>query len=378
MPKLIALRVAVFLLALAIGDALLWLVAPVPLADRRTAFRQSLPGLRSEVVYTTFAGGFRSLTLQSLAKPAGSLRVLCIGASTTDQATQQVEDTWCAQLEQQLKARRPEWRQAFHTLSHGRGGRRTLDTLAWLAPQLDAIRPDIVVTLNGINDLAWAGGAGYAVRDIDGALAEEARRQRRSVGGGLRYCLAISQICRRVNAAWAGLGVGRGLGTASRIEWHSANLDRLRADYRALPAVDGVVRDPDPIAEHQAASARLVDLLAERNVALIVLGQPVLWRTGITPAEVERLWFPVNTPGGFVRPPGRWLHAEMQRYNAVQRQEAARRGAAYVDLDALVAKDLAHYFDDCHFTDKGSAAVAEAVLPHLERAITARLSARKP
>jgi hypothetical protein len=47
--------------------------------------------------------------------------------------------------------------------------------------------------------------------------------------------------------------------------------------------------------------------------------------------------------------------------------EAENVGFEYIDLDASMPKTLDYYFDDCHFTDKGSARVAAAVLPTLLR-----------
>ena len=60
----------------------------------------------------------------------------------------------------------------------------------------------------------------------------------------------------------------------------------------------------------------------------------------------------------------------MARFNAAQREIALRHGARFVDLDALVPKDLDHFFDDCHFTDRGSRRVADEIFPTLrERAL---------
>lgn len=53
----------------------------------------------------------------------------------------------------------------------------------------------------------------------------------------------------------------------------------------------------------------------------------------------------------------------MRATNDMQRELAARAHVAFVDLDPLIPKDLDHFFDDCHFTDRGSTTVAEALLP---------------
>ena len=133
--------------------------------------------------------------------------------------------------------------------------------------------------------------------------------------------------------------------------------------YRAYPAVNEVPRDPDPIEEFEAATQHLLRLLRDRGVEVIVLGQPTIWKPDLSRDELDALWFPVNTANGYVRPSGSWLIAEMRRYNEVQRKLAKQYGMTFVDLDTKIPKDLEHYFDDCHFTDKGSRAVADLVRP---------------
>jgi hypothetical protein len=123
------------------------------------------------------------------------------------------------------------------------------------------------------------------------------------------------------------------------------------------------VRDPDPIDEFSHAMDALLGVLKEMQVAVIVLGQPVLWKDSMSAKEVDSLWFSVDTPDGKVRASGSWLEREMQRYNRVQEQLALHHGATYIDLDTQIPKTLEYYFDDCHFTDLGSIKAASAIFP---------------
>jgi hypothetical protein len=361
-------------------DALLWLVALTFPADNTLYLRQDLPGLKPEIKYTDIGYGMRSLSLSNLNKPSGSIRALCLGASTTQQSTQNVEDTWCAMAEHQLKSEHPHLNGVFHTLSYGAGGDRAIDTLLWLNENFDAIQPDVVITLLGINDLTWNGGPGYTLPDVDAALAKAvakspertlAAKPRKGTMNRLKeLCMSVSQLCRRVKLAWDNLRKSRNLEDGEQIEWHSKNMPRLRAKRRALPAVNEVVRDPDPIEEFEAATQRLLKFLRDRGVQVIVLGQPTIWKPNLSRGESEALWFRVNTANGHVRPSGSWLLEEMRRYNDVQRKLADQHEMTFVDLDSKIPKDLEHYFDDCHYTDRGSQAVAGLVLPSLERVIT--------
>ena len=76
MLKLAAGQLAVFAGLLAVVDAVLWLVAPISFTQQQVRFSQDIPGSKPRITFTSFASGFRSLTLTDLRKPAGSMRVL--------------------------------------------------------------------------------------------------------------------------------------------------------------------------------------------------------------------------------------------------------------------------------------------------------------
>ena len=112
--RLIAVQLLILLLLLILGDLLLHAFLPVDnFAPAQTRIVQSIEGVKRETTYSEFRGGFRALTLRSLVKPAGSTRILCLGASTTQQSNQATEDTWCAILETLLKTK-ISWRRFIH------------------------------------------------------------------------------------------------------------------------------------------------------------------------------------------------------------------------------------------------------------------------
>jgi hypothetical protein len=51
----------------------------------------------------------------------------------------------------------------------------------------------------------------------------------------------------------------------------------------------------------------------------------------------------------------------MAQFNGAAKAVAAQRGAAFVDLDAAVPRDLDHFHDDVHLTRAGNERVADAV-----------------
>jgi lysophospholipase L1-like esterase len=355
-------------LSLGAAEMVLRLLAPVPLEGSsqpagpalRVTIKQDLPGLKPRVHYERNDYGLRTTAHIPGPKPAGVTRILCLGASTTDQATQNVEDTWCSRLGVGLDRKLGAQVQRFEAAGYGRGGYRAIDLLAWVEDSLEAVQPDVVVVLVGINDLAFMGGPGYIYRGLDLSLAASRRARGPKPPGkpsiARRLCPTSLQLCRR-------LILLKRRFTANPLEWHGTNLTKRRREYRRLPAVTELRRDPDPAVEFHDAVDSLVGTLQSRGIKTVLLGQPTLWSPDPTQEEEAVLWFGVETPKGKVRPSGRWLAQEMARYNSILEGVAVRREVSYLNLEARIPRTLDYFIDDCHFTDLGSERISDAILP---------------
>ena len=82
-------------------EALLWLFLQAP-GDYRVKFKQNLPGLKKEIVYSRNHYDFRALSMKNEKKDPRTIRIFCIGASTTMQDNQNTVETWSGILEQRL------------------------------------------------------------------------------------------------------------------------------------------------------------------------------------------------------------------------------------------------------------------------------------
>ncbi|HEX9729025.1 MAG TPA: SGNH/GDSL hydrolase family protein [Gemmatimonadales bacterium] len=363
--NLLAVTVAT-VASLLLADLALWIVAPAPY---RSVVQVHSRGPDAEpVVYERNAYGFRSMSMRTRRKPDNTVRVVVIGASTTDEAVRNTRDTWAGMLEARLRNRFAGVT-SVEVAAFGRGGLTVLDNLLWARTELEQFEPDVVVTLLGINDLAWHGGPAYDYRGIP-----EVGATRASPGLGARVkhsCQLVSQLCRRIRLLRVRLVTDAALREGRAIPWDRENFPRLREEYRALPPIDSLARDPDPFVEFSDGIEALLELLRKRlDVETVVMGQPVLWQAGIPPEQRDVLWFSVATPGGPVRPSPGWLEAEMARYNARQEAVSARFGAAYINLGAMIPQTLEYFYDDCHFTRAGDELVAAAVAPVVESMIS--------
>jgi hypothetical protein len=340
--------------------------------------KQDLPGLQPEILYERDALGLRRLTLNPNHKPAGTIRILCAGASTTDQPTQDTANTWCGLLQLKLTERFSNRGVSIETATLAQGGWRVPDLIARMNDQIGILQPDIVIVLMGINDLAFNGGPGYLYTGLSDRLAAIGHRDSSLKSGFWGQCEAVSYLCQRLNLARKVLHEWRLRRAAQVLEWHSQNLPALRREYQQYRSVDEPKREPDPLREFEDGMEHLLGLLDSQGIDAIVLGQPVLWKENMSEAERAALWFYVETPDGRVRPSGRWLIREMDQFNTAQQAIARRHGARYVDLDTRMPKNLDNFFDDCHFTDLGSRRIMSEILSEVVQGVEARLSARLP
>jgi lysophospholipase L1-like esterase len=365
------LRKVAFSAALTVAglEAALWLLHPLSVfpEEWRCDYTQDLPGLKRKVTYERNMFGFRSVSgarARSAKKPPGAVRIICLGASTTDLPTQNAEDTWWGILEKRLNDEfRPEGRRV-EVWARGRGGETAADALRWARHDLRSYAPDIVVLLQGVNDLCWHGGRGYTGAPEPG----DAARPRKEWGGYPKWklCLRqVSQIYRHASALRQRWRVREAIREGAAVEWHSGALPLLRQEHLQRPFRETLARDPDPIHEFGGRIQDLLTHLRASGVRCVVCEQPVLWSADLPEETRKCLWMPVATPSGFVRASPGWLAGEMAKYNRMQEAAALRSGARFVELASRLPRTPEMFFDDCHYTDLGNRRMAEAIFPAL-------------
>ena len=366
--KILFVQFMIFIVLVMVSDIILWMFFPISINTEscERLVTQNLPGLKNNIVYKCGKYGLRSLSTIDYVKPDNMIRVLCVGASTTDQATQETQDTWSGILETRLHEHYGDLDLKIQTMAFGKGAIRASDNAFWIKETFDNIEPDIVITLLGINDLAWNGGENYEYSSIEDIFS---RKVEKSDGRIEHICKKYSQIYRRIISMKRNLRIKKRLKKGESVEWHSSKLPNLRNKYQNYPYIEDLIRDPDPINEFSDAINWMITFLKKRKVRMILLGQPVLWKESFDPDEFNSLWFPIITSTGPVRPSGAWLKKEMNRYNSVQQSIASQSSINYINLDGKIPKTIGYYFDDCHYTDLGSKALADNILPVLVHTI---------
>ena len=373
-------------LSLAAAEAALRFIIPAP-----KVYRLLLPGTRIIEPDARYVHGIsgparyivnqHGIRGREFGPDSAEYRVLLVGSSTTENAMLDEEENWGVILEREL-GRTRDGRKVW-VGNVGRSGHTSRDhavAIKYLLPQYPRI--DLILTLTGGNDLTAALRQGSQYRS-PAPLSDpktEALQVRNAFAlspGGFRELIAtefdvqsapwyrntrLFQMAKRARTGMYARQVVRGIGGATLAQWR---LNRQSASK--------IVTEP-PALERPLADFRsnLEAVLAEaraRNVEIILLTQPVLWRNNMPPAEEKLLW--LGGTGGFMNEPGHEYYAvpvlaqAQARYNAELMSVCRERGRPCLDLASVIPSDTVMFYDDVHFTEAGAAAVGRAIATHL-------------
>lgn len=284
--------------------------------------------------------------------PQDHYRILCVGGSTTECCYQADCCSWPRRLAERLE----QVGQRVWVGNAGRGDLTTRDHLTLLMNLPEAERVDCWVVLCGIND---------AAEHLDGITPCSAEQSwtktfqyRRPGGSGPLLRPLYRNLC-TVSHLGDGFEQVRQLALQQ-----SESLDEPTTEFVERPLFlndlsELEVRSEDELSElldgYQQNLERLVALARQRGKRLVLLTQPIcpdhlrqlLAGTAEEPADAARC--------------AEQLASLVDAYNQRMRQVCRQQRVELVDLAALLPDDPVEFQDDRHFSDTGSAHVAQTL-----------------
>ena len=296
-------------------------------------------------------------------------RILCMGGSTTEGLANDQSRVWTALLERKLGTM-PDGRRVW-VGNIGKSGWSSRHHLLQAQHLLDVYDPDWVVVLAGVNDLASRLKQGD---DYDPRYTEKLENHAELV----RQSFAVSPG--RFPSEWAGdpwfkttrvwllcrLLMHRTQNPAEEdqdpegrylVRWRQARARGRRSSQ--LPPLETALN------EYAHNLREIVRLVESHRAGITLMTQPVLWRADLTEEEKARLW--MGGVGEFRSRPGSLYYEPaalargLDAYNARLLEVCREAGAHCVDLAAVIPKTTQYFWDDCHFTDRGQALIAETL-----------------
>lgn len=309
-----------------------------------------LGGLSATATFTINRFGFRSSRMQSIIKSSDTARIFAVGGSTTECLYLDDADAWPEVLQRQLAGSSPGV--SIDVINAGHSGDTTRDHIALLTQRIVALKPDIVLFLVGINDLALQLEPDYSpLRGDSRSIIPEARPQ---VSVWLKTGAAdFSQLARAAILAWR-RGTKHDAGRNPVQDLHGKWIARARDELRKTP-IREVLPDSLPAAEFAENLRTLVAAARAGGAEAVLLTQPALW--GAPSGEWESLLW--RSYRG--RIPHQTLWLLMERFNDATRQVAAELDVPLVDLAVAIAKTPAMFYDDDHVTVAGARAIGREI-----------------
>lgn len=289
-----------------------------------------------EFVVTIDDHGFRSRSLEprGTKKPPGTYRIFFVGGSTTENIALPDEETFPAIVEAELQ---PRVTPKLRCVNAGLSGNLVSDTFSIVAHRVLPLEPDLVVALEGINDLC-AGLAGpdaepRALEPPSPGLLDVARERSRLV-----------QL----------------LGRATDRLSDEGRAEKLRARRLSSPFTPGL--DPGRgLPRYRRYLRLLAAVCKDAGVPLLLLTMPSSYQEPMAPGLDARLWMG-NQDHGRVNADVATMRRGMALFNETTREVAREEGVLLLDLADALPKDLEHFYDDCHYTARGSRVVAERIM----------------
>jgi lysophospholipase L1-like esterase len=276
--------------------------------------------------------GFNTLGYRSperpLARPAGVLRILCAGGSTTFDLLAASDDrTWPWRLEERLRQRRP----AIEVWNAGFPGWTSVESLISYALRDVDLDPGLIVLYQGDNDLQ-PGGYRPFDRQYEHGHAELTRR---ALGFG-RPPLSWrsrSVLVERLTAAWA----------RPADPWVSLDPGQPRSARLTPEAVAAFMRNV----------RSLIGLARAHGARVALVTQTIRIRQAQRAEDLKYLaqWLPALLPES--------APSELDRLNAALRSLPAQDGVLLVDAAARIGWQDEDFADPLHFSAGGSERFAD-------------------
>ncbi len=115
-----------------------------------------------------------------------------------------------------------------------------------------------------------------------------------------------------------------------------------------------------PLPSFRRNLGHLAQICLVHDVRLVLVGQPSLYKPLMAAEERATLQYGEIYAAGEAPTPDQ-MFAAMSAFNATARQVAYGYDVPFVPLDEMLPRDLEHFVDDVHWTERGYEAAAHVV-----------------
>lgn len=332
-----------------------------------TPDQEILPGTSPRAWFRTNAFGLRSYN----PSPTDNYRILVLGGSAAECLYLNQRETWPRRIGDNLNQAYP--RLQTWVGNGGRSGQTSRDHIFHLNYlPLRALDIDTIVLLIGANDLQLRlqQGESYDPDYLKQPGAELAQIDRAFLSVPYPFIrpplpfykkLGIWRMARRVARRFRGERPQDPRGEVIALWRENRRGSPVQLD--TLPEMEIGLR------EYLTNLKTIATLASKKGVRLIFVTQPALWKKGISPEEEDLLWgggvgYFKNNPGQPYYTP-KALATGLEFYNKILIAAARQWGIECIDLADGFPQTDEYFYDDCHFTVRGSELTGKRISNYL-------------
>ena len=384
-PKLLRKLIFALIILVALFESICWIFVSFPIEPLRTLdLNNDIPGFKKDVRLIFGDDLVRYVDWTGGEKPAGTVRVLCIGGLATQAMLQSASDTWWGQLHARLK------QQGLKVEMASRGFDRAgiLEIAVAMGPVIERLKPDVIILNTGFDDVI-VHPADYEY-DKDKLSKVPARMKPSAVKD---FLTRVSQIV-RFKRWWSKDSENKKLqNELGRKDVYKKFLEEKRTmvngdrdklkEVPGLPRHEGILRmagSNDPLPEYLDGLKAFADIAAKNGASLILTGEASLQDSVMNLTQEESLlaYIALSKPEAngnipAARPNPAWVMREMERFAEKAKEFAAGNKLPWFDLNGKVAKTTDNFFSDVMLTDAGAAEAGALLAPVVEPVVRAKV-----
>ncbi|RAI85540.1 SGNH/GDSL hydrolase family protein [Algoriphagus yeomjeoni] len=366
------ITVPMLVIMLVLVEIILWFVAPVadPFEKYKNAaplnnqyiesqfpkkvsytfeIESDLPLMDSSATFTTNNMGFRGDSLIS-PKPDNEYRIFLVGGSTTENLFIDDYLGFERQVQEKLQAENPT--KSIKVYNAGKSGDASPDHLAMLGHRLVHLNPDLIVLFPGINDLNRL-AAGYDYLHYPVKSTEVVRNWKVD----LKFFLSNFQLVRRLINV-----MNPEEESARKAIFLSTNYKDKVKEVQSLPLEPSLPEVDISIYKRNIES--FVGICKSQGIDLLLLTQTFTWDSQQENNLSNSHWM---VGIGDKRYPEEVLAGKLSEMNQSIIDLADKDSVNLLDLESLIPKTNAYFYDDCHFNKGGIAFSTDLITSTIQK-----------
>lgn len=349
--KIIKINLILLFCLLFVIDITLWIFFPIPNFRAEINKNSYIPSsfeanqvfnftsneglydIDSNIVFSTNNFGFRGDDIKN-PKEEGEFRIFLVGGSTTENLYIDDSKSLEKRIENQLLL--AGGKQKITVYNAGKSGDISTDHLSMISHRINHLEADLIVLFCGINDFRRSISSYNYIQMPKMKTLSNSEKLKNTLN-------SFSQIIRRV------LMVKNNISSDSEKITFSTRYQKLFNKTKGLQEIPLNKKYTTKFYENNLRS--IVGICKTNNIELILMTQPTTWGSQESDEIMQCHWMTIaNDKEKYLEDD---LIIGLNHFNNITRKISKENNLKLVDLDSIMIKSEANFFDDCHFNNGG-------------------------